>query len=92
MTDQCITIHLHREIASPDLPGVERNPGTRLEEPLHLRPGVGLQVGGVALAGVVEDLTQVEQNRLLAVDQSELAQTLRETFSNIIQSVSLNSV
>ena len=70
--------HLHGEIASSDLPGVQRDPGAWLEQPLHLWPGVGLQVGGqVTQVGVlVHHLAQVEQNRLLAVDQSQLTQTL----------------
>ena len=71
--------HLEREVAAADLPGVEGDPGAGLEQPLQLRPGVGLQVRGVAGVGVAQRLAQVEQHRLLAAHQPQLAQTLTHT-------------
>ena len=39
---------LHREVAAPDLPGVEADSGPRLEEPLQCGHSAGLQVGAPA--------------------------------------------
>ena len=52
--------HLHGEIASSDLPGVEGDPSAGLEQPLHLWPGVGLQEGQEIAISVVHHLPQVE--------------------------------
>ena len=41
---------LHGEVAASDLPGIEADSGTGLEEPLHCGHGAGLQVRGPAAA------------------------------------------
>ena len=81
--------HLHGEIASSDLPGVEGDPSAGLEQPLHLWPGVGLQEGQEIAISVVQHLSKVEQNGLLTVDQRQLTQTLNLTISNSIQIYSI---